>query len=179
MKRVLIYSKFERFWHWCQALLVLLLALTGFEIHYQWGLMSFPAAVFWHKILAWAFVILITFAIFWHLTTGQWKQYVPGRGNIIAQVLYYMFGIFKKAPHPQKRTPTTKLNPLQQIAYVVLKILVIPIMVTTGFLYYYYNDWRVIGLENWSLQPVALIHTGAEHTPLVFTDAGESWEFYE
>jgi len=44
-RRVLIYKRFERFWHWTQAALIIGLAVTGFEIHgtFQW--LGFAEAV--------------------------------------------------------------------------------------------------------------------------------------
>ena len=33
MKKIMIYQRFERFWHWCQAALIFFLMFTGFEIH--------------------------------------------------------------------------------------------------------------------------------------------------
>ena len=33
MKKIYIYQRFERFWHWSQAILIIFLALTGFEVH--------------------------------------------------------------------------------------------------------------------------------------------------
>jgi thiosulfate reductase cytochrome b subunit len=157
-RRVLIYRRFERFWHWAQALLVVLLALTGFDVHFGWGLFRFDQAVTLHKVFAWCFVGLIAFAIFWHLTTGEWRQYKPG-GNLFAMVRYYSLGIFLNEPHPVKKTRLTKLNPLQKIAYLALKILVIPVTVTSGFLYYYYNRWDHIGIDGWRLGSIAALHT--------------------
>jgi thiosulfate reductase cytochrome b subunit len=168
MKRVFIYKRFERFWHWMQALLVILLALTGFTIHFNWPLFSFETAVYLHKVLAWAFVILIAFAIFWHFTTGEWKQYLPGTGTISGMIRFYTVDIFRNEPHPVKKTLISKLNPLQKLAYLGLKILVIPVLVTSGFLYYYYNEWSVIGIERWPLGPVALIHTLAAFALIAF-----------
>jgi thiosulfate reductase cytochrome b subunit len=158
MQRVKIYTVFERFWHWAQALFVIVLAITGFDIHFGWGLFAFDQVVMLHTALAWGFIVLIVLAIFWHLTTGEWKQYVPG-GNVISMVMYYTIGIFRKEEHPVERTRLSKLNPLQQYAYLVLKILVIPVMVTTGLLYFYYNQWGAVGLGGLSLQPIAVLHT--------------------
>lgn len=76
MNRVYIYKGFERLWHWLQAILIITLAVTGFEIHGTYTLFGFETAVRIHNIALWAFIILIVFAIFWHLTTGQWKQYI-------------------------------------------------------------------------------------------------------
>lgn len=102
-KKVYVYQGSERFWHWNQALLIILLALTGFEIHSSYTLFGFRTAVSIHNKAAWALIILIVFAIFWHFTTGEWKQYIPTTKNLQAQVEFYLFGIFRNAPHPTKK----------------------------------------------------------------------------
>ena len=167
MKRVKIYTRFNRFWHWAQALLVILLALTGFDIHFNWGIFSFERAVTMHIRLAMAFAVLVAFAIFWHLTTGAWRQYVP-TGRIGTMVRFYLVGIFKGEPHPVKKTELSKLNPLQRLTYLGLKILVIPVVVASGFLYYFYNSWTGTPLEGASLEPVALIHTFGAYLLMAF-----------
>lgn len=162
MASVYIYSAFERFWHWAQAALVLLLAFTGFEIHGSYKFLGFEEAVRVHNISAYAFIALIAFAIFWHLTTGQWRQYVPTRENIRAQINYYIFGIFKNAPHPTKKTALSKLNPLQKIVYFTLKVVLIPMLVATGLLYMLYRYPQRHGVEALnvsSLEVIAVIHT--------------------
>lgn len=169
MKRVYVYRRFERFWHWAQALLVILLALTGFDIHFTAiRLLDFEQAVVLHRWLAWAFVVLIVFAIFWHLTTGEWKQYIPTHRFLLQMMWFYLFGIFRNAPHPVKKTLLSKLNPLQRLTYLGLKLLVIPVLVTSGFLYYYYNQWDRIGLAGWALEPIALVHTFAAYMLIAF-----------
>lgn len=169
MTRVFVYKRFERFWHWMQALLVILLAVTGFSIHFHWPIFGWDTAVWLHKIFAWAFVVLIAFAIFWHLTTGEWKQYRPRTGHVGAMLRFYTVGIFRSEPHPVKKTARAKLNPLQKLVYLGLKIIVIPVLVTTGFLYYYYNRWDAVGaLAGWKLEPVALIHTFAAYLVIAF-----------
>ncbi len=157
-----VYKGFERFWHWMQSFLILFLALTGFEIHGSYGLMGFESAVDLHNKAAWAFLVLIVFAIFWHLTTGEWKQYLPTTQNLRAQAEFYIFGIFRNAPHPTKKTLISKLNPLQRLVYLGLKILVIPVMVITGFFYMFYrypqaSTIRSANIQN--LETIALLHT--------------------
>ena len=49
-------------------------------------------------------IVLIAFAIFWHLTTGEWRQYLPTRENLRAQAEYYVIGVFRGAPHPTRKT---------------------------------------------------------------------------
>lgn len=158
MKKVYVYKIFERFWHWTQAILIFILLITGFEIHSSFNLIGFKLAVNVHNSAAWAFLVLIVFAIFWHFTTGEWRQYIPTTKLVKAQIDYYLTGVFKGAPHPTKKLVYNKFNPLQRIIYLGLKILVIPVQVISGFLYLYFN-YPIKGFELESLQWVAIIHT--------------------
>jgi len=162
MKRELIYKRFERFWHWTQAILVIFLAVTGFEIHGSISFFGYDQAVMYHDIAAWSFLVLIAFAIFWHVTTGEWRQYLPTWKNLKAQAEYYIFGIFRNSPHPTKKTVLSKLNPLQKIVYAGLKVLIIPAMVLSGLLYMFYRypqRYEVLSLNINSLQTIAIVHT--------------------
>ena len=161
-KQVYVYKAFERFWHWMQAILIFFLAFSGFEIHGSYTFFGFHDAVKYHNIAAYMLIVLIVFAIFWHFSTGEWRQYVPSFNNIAAQLNYYIFGIFKNAPHPTKKTVLTKLNPLQKLTYFGLKILVIPVIVTSGLLYMLYRYPQRHGIEALnieSLELIAIIHT--------------------
>lgn len=166
-KRVYLYSRFERFWHWTQALLVIGLAITGFDIHYaRFELLDFHTSVMLHRYLAWAFVVLIAFAIFWHMTTGQWKQYIPTGRFLREMIGFYMVGIFRNAPHPVRKTLLSKLNPLQRVTYLGLKILIIPVLVVSGFAYYYWNEWNFTA--NLGLRIIAYVHTFAAYLLMAF-----------
>ena len=161
-EKVYIYKAYERFWHWTQAFLVLFLALTGFEIHGSLNLFGFETAVTLHNNAAWAFIILTIFTIFWHFTTGEWRQYLPTTKNLKAQAEYYIFGIFRNAPHPTRKTTLSKLNPLQRLVYLSLKILIFPEMIISGLAYMYFRyvkDGEVVSLGIRSLERVALAHT--------------------
>ncbi len=162
MKRHYVYSGFERFWHWMQAALILFLGLTGFEIHGSVHFFGFDQAVRYHSIAAISLLVLIAFAIFWHLTTGEWRQYLLTKKNLKAQIEYYLFGIFRDAPHPAGKTVLSKLNPLQKIVYAGLKVLLIPSMVATGLLYMFYRYPQrhdVVSLNLDSLAGIAILHT--------------------
>ncbi|MFA5519820.1 MAG: cytochrome b/b6 domain-containing protein, partial [Spirochaetota bacterium] len=137
IKKVYMYKRFERFWHWAQAFLIFFLAITGFEVHGSFKFIGFKNAVLWHMYTGFALIILIVFAIFWHFTTGEWKQYVPTTNKLREQIKYYLIGIFKNEPHPVEKSVEIKLNPLQKLTYLGFKILIIPVMVLTGVIYYY------------------------------------------
>ena len=44
MERIYIFTRFERFWHWTQALLIIAMLVTGFEIHGTYKLFGFEKA---------------------------------------------------------------------------------------------------------------------------------------
>jgi hypothetical protein len=88
MKKVLMYTRFERFWHWAQALLIFFLALTGFEVHGSFSLFGYQNSVVWHMYAGVILVILFAFAIFWHFTTRAWRAYIPTSEGLIEQMLY-------------------------------------------------------------------------------------------
>ncbi len=162
MKKVYIYKAYERFWHWTQALLIFFLAFTGFEIHGSFEFFGYKNAVIYHNTAAIAFLILIVFTIFWHFTTGEWKQYIPTLKNIRNQMNYYLFGIFKNAPHPTRKTELSKLNPLQKLVYFGLKVILIPILVISGLLYMFYryeNNGEIMQLNIGKLDGIATAHT--------------------
>jgi cytochrome b subunit of formate dehydrogenase len=48
MTRVVMYTRFERFWHWATALLILGMLITGFEVHGTYHLLGFEQAADLH-----------------------------------------------------------------------------------------------------------------------------------
>jgi len=159
MKKVYLYTRFERFWHWFQGLLIVVLAVTGFEIHGSFSLLGFEKAVEVHEFCAWTWLGLYVFIVFWLLTTGEWKQYVPTTKKICEVAMYYVSGIFLGEPHPVPKTQRAKHNPLQRLTYMSISALLIPFQIVTGIAYLYYNDWAALGLTGLSLETVALLHT--------------------
>ncbi len=162
MKRVYIYKSFGRFWHWAQAFLIIFLILTGFEIHGSYTFFGFENAVHYHTNAAYAYIILIIFTIFWHFATGEWVQYVPTLTNLKKQAEYYLFGIFRNAPHPTRKTLLSKLNPLQRLVYLGLKIILIPLMVFSGLLYLLYRfpqGDKINSIKICCLSTLGYIHT--------------------
>jgi cytochrome b subunit of formate dehydrogenase len=72
MKRVQVYSAFERFWHWLQALTIILLLLTGLEIHAPGSvrLLGFSRATWIHEALALFTIANAFLALFYHLVSS-------------------------------------------------------------------------------------------------------------
>ncbi|PWE01230.1 cytochrome b/b6 domain-containing protein [Marinilabilia rubra] len=171
MQKVYIYKGFERFWHWSQAALIFFLALTGFEVHGSFSLFGYEQAVESHRFAAWMLLTLIAFSIFWHFTTGEWKQYIPTFSKLQAQIRYYTLGIFKGEPHPTRKSVRNKLNPLQALTYLGFKLVMAPLLVITGLVYMYYrsidaNDMVIV--SDIPLNVIAFLHTLGAYLILMF-----------
>ncbi|MDY6822307.1 MAG: cytochrome b/b6 domain-containing protein [Thermodesulfobacteriota bacterium] len=153
--KIYLYTRYERFWHWLQALTIILLAVTGFEVHGLYSLLGFKTAVSVHSFLGLFWVIMFAFFVFWLFTTGEWKQYIPTTKKLVSVILYYSRGIFQGKPHPVQKSSGAKHNPLQRLTYLALSALLLPVQMASGLFYYFYNF-----LDNsMSLPFVAYIHT--------------------
>jgi thiosulfate reductase cytochrome b subunit len=158
--RIYIYKRFERFWHWSQALLVIIMMLTGFEIHGSYSLLGFQKAVQLHTLSAWTLLVLWAFTIFWQFTTDEWKQYLPSLKNVFAMVHYYTIGIFTNSPHPFRKTVVQKHNPLQRLAYLALLAFISPLVWGSGLFYLFYGSWNALGIDKYlTLEFIAIAHT--------------------
>ena len=157
-QRLYLFTRFERFWHWSQAGLIICLLFTGFAIRGSHSLLDFHAAVRMHEIAAWLLVTLWVFAIFWHLTTGQWKHYIPTLDRIMAMIRYYAYGIFTGEAHPYRVTLERKHNPLQRLAYLGVKLAINPLVWVSGMLYLFWGSVRVLMPAWLSLEQVAGLH---------------------
>ncbi|MDP1635016.1 MAG: cytochrome b/b6 domain-containing protein [Gallionellaceae bacterium] len=167
--RIFLYKRYERFWHWSQALLVISMLITGFEVHGSYYLFGFGKAVELHTIFAWTLLTLWAFTIFWQFTTGEWRQYIPTLKKVDAMVRYYAFGIFRDAPNPFHKTADKKHNPLQRLAYLALLSILSPVIWGSGLFYLFYAYWKSWGVDAYlSLEAVALIHTAGAFMMLVF-----------
>ena len=170
MSRTYIFKRFERFWHWSQAALIIFLLASGFEVHGGYKLLGWQQAVSLHTTAAWALIVLWAFAIFWHFTTGEWKQYIPTTEKIVAVMRYYAFGIFDaNAHHPFRTTQLTKHNPLQRLAYLFVKLFISPLIWISGLAYLYYHELeKTSSFAGLQLETIAIAHTLAAFLMLLF-----------
>ena len=167
IREVMIFSRFERFWHWSQMALIFLLLFTGFNVHGYLQAMDFRQAAQLHTLAALALILLWVFAIFWHLTTGAWRNCPRPRDGLWAVVRYCAWGIFKGESHPYRKHLHRKHNPLQALSYLALKLFLFPAIWISGLLYLLYELWQPMapaGALGW----VALVHVAAALAILAF-----------
>lgn len=160
MKRIYLYTRFERFWHWIQAILITMLLITGFEIHGTYILFGFERAVELHSFLGVTWLVLYAFILFWLVTTGEWRQYIPTTRKLIDVAHYYLIGIFQGKPHPVQKSIDAKHNPLQRLGYLWLSSILLPIQMALGLLGYTYNEWPEFGMDAYlDLGVIAVAHS--------------------
>lgn len=172
MKKVYMYKRFERFWHWFQALLIFFLALTGFEIHGSYSLFGYETAAVYHVYAGVILCVLFVLSIFWHFTTGNWRAYKPTQKGLMEQIQFYAKGIFTGAAHPYHKHEENgimmKLNPLQRLSYLAFMLFMMPVMLITGVIYIFVADGTIAGeATKW----LSIIHTFVAFMILAFVIA--------
>jgi len=153
--KVYLYTRFERLWHWLQGAIIIVLLITGFEIHGTYELMGFQTAVEIHNFVGLTWIFLFAFFAFWLVITGEWRQYMPTTKKLIDVILYYAYGIFKGQAHPVQKSVGAKHNPLQRMAYLGISAMLLPVQMVTGLVYYLYNMMPA----TFSLSVLAIGHT--------------------
>ena len=129
----------------------------------MFGMFSFPYMVAIHNVLGFILLLNAALSLFYHLASGEIKQYIPQpRGffnRMITQSIYYAKGVFEGAEHPYEKTPEHKLNPLQQFVYVMILNVLLPLQIITGVLIWGVARWPNIANLLGGLTFLAPFHT--------------------
>ena len=123
MKKIFLHPFPLRIWHWTNALVVIVLLITGIQIRVP-GIASLrpqDPALLIHKYAGWAMVVSWVFWALYSLVSGNLKRHYLFRkkdlGRVFKQARFYLFSIFKGEENPFRPTPEDKFNPLQKLAY--------------------------------------------------------------
>jgi len=164
VNRVATYSLYERIWHWLQALAIITMLITGLEIHSpeRLHLFGFQRAVRVHEIVALLTVANAFLSLFYHLSTGALRKFVPEPKDYfslaLAQARYYAYGILRGAPHPVRGARHTRFNPLQQVTYILILNVLLPLQVITGILVWWAPSWPETIRRLGGLAAISYIH---------------------
>jgi thiosulfate reductase cytochrome b subunit len=152
MKKIYLHPLPIRIWHWINAVSFIVLIITGLQIRYRelMGLMKFREAVDIHNFFG--FVLIFNFFIWlvYYIVTGKIKIYIPPLNlkkfvvGGLKQARYYGYGILMGEPNPHHATPDSKFNPMQQMAYLAIMMLLIPLQLGSGLLLWdakRFADW--------------------------------------
>ncbi len=164
--RIYLLPVWLRAWHWTNATLMIVLAVTGASLHFAGEgplLVPFSLAARIHDIAGVGLLLTYGFFVLANIVSGNWWQYVPKQPGVLTrcwrQAVFYGWGIFKGEPHPYPPTMEANFNALQALVYWVIMYLVVPTVVATGvvFLFPDLAPTRILGLDG--LLPIAVVHT--------------------
>ena len=133
-----LYPIWIRLWHVLNALLCLTLIVTGLSIQFANPTITvrFNVAVVIQNIAG--VLLSINYIIFFigNLFTKNGAYYViEVKGyfkRLKTQFHHYTVGVFRKEKAPFPVTPDSKFNPLQQISYVGVMYIIIPLVILSG-----------------------------------------------
>ena len=136
-----LYPKWLRAWHVLNALLFLILIVTGLSMQYTDKqnaayIVGFSLAVKWHNFAAIALTTNYIIFVTGNLFTKNGSYYRIGKQNfltdLVSQLKFYSWGMFKGEKHPFPVTEMRKFNPLQKITYVLAMYLAVPLLIISG-----------------------------------------------
>lgn len=142
MKKIYLHPLPIRIWHWINAASFLVLIVSGLQIRYKdlINIMTFKDAVDIHNFFGFLLVFNFFIWLVFYLVTGKIKIYIPPLNvkkfitGCIHQARYYGYGLFMGEQNPHHSTPDSKFNPMQQAAYLMIMLLLIPLQLVTGIL---------------------------------------------
>lgn len=159
-----LYSVYERQWHWLQTAVIFGLLFTGLIIHKPelFPLFQFRWLVLVHNALAGILIVNAALAAFYHLASGEIRQFIPEPrgffGQMFAQARFYAYGIFRGEPHPIEKSRQRKMNPIQQVTYLALLNVLLPVQVITGVLMWMAGDYPGVVAAVGGLPVIAPVH---------------------
>ncbi len=159
MKRTYLHPLPLRIWHWLNALLVVVLLITGAQLRIP-GIASLrpnDPALMVHKYAGWAMAVSFVIWLVYGLVSDHLRRhYVMRRRDlkgVFSQARFYLFSIFRGEESPFLPSPEEKFNPLQKLAYGTIMGLLTPVLVVTGLLYSdilffrkYILLWDIVGV---------------------------------
>jgi thiosulfate reductase cytochrome b subunit len=136
-----LYPIWIRLWHLINAVLIIVLIVTGLSMQYTNRqeyilVVGFARAVKWHNIAAILLTVNYIFFVAGNILTSNGRFYKIKRENFTSdlgtQLKYYSFGMFRGEKHPFPVTLDQKFNPLQKVTYVLAMYLAFPLLIISG-----------------------------------------------
>jgi thiosulfate reductase cytochrome b subunit len=136
-----LYPIWVRLWHLFNAILIIVLIVTGVSMQYTDKpdtilMVGFARAVKWHNIAAVLLTVNYIFFVTGNMFTDNGRFYKIRKGNFTSdlwkQMKYYSVGMFKGEKHPFPVIPDRKFNPLQKLTYVLAMYVAFPLLIISG-----------------------------------------------
>ncbi|MBG0860531.1 MAG: cytochrome b/b6 domain-containing protein [Bacteroidales bacterium] len=136
-----LYPVWIRLWHIINAILFIILIVTGLSMQYTDKqdyilVVSFARAVKWHNISAVLLTVNYIFFVTSNLISENGRYYRISKKNfgsdLFKQLRYYSWNMFKGEKHPFPVTTERKFNPLQKFSYVLAMYFAFPLLILSG-----------------------------------------------
>jgi len=137
IQRIYFYPIWLRLWHMTNALMFLLLILTGLSMQYGLFKIRFDYAVSIHNVSG--IILSVSYLVYFvaNFITGNLKYYrIKFDGffkRLMMQFRFYTVGIFKQEKAPFPLTVKRKFNPLQKFTYVGVMYIIVPLILISGY----------------------------------------------
>ena len=137
--KLYLYPGLIRIWHVLNALMILLLIISGLSMQYSDPanpFIRFDIAVSLHNITG--IILIFNYLLFFYGNTiskngRHYRIQLKGlTDRLMLQFRYYTYGIFKNEPAPFPVTKKMKFNPIQQVTYFMTMYVFMPLIFLTG-----------------------------------------------
>jgi len=140
MATIYLYPVWLRLWHLFNAILCLLLIVSGISLQYsspELYLIRFDLSVSIHNVSGVLLSLSYVMFIVGNIVTPNGRFYKIKRKGLIkdlfTQLKFYTIGLFKKENPPFPVSEKRKFNPLQLFSYVVIMYVMMAIIFITGW----------------------------------------------
>lgn len=140
MAQIYHYPVWLRLWHAINAILIILLIISGLSMQYsepELPFIRFDIAVSMHNISGILLTINYLLFLIGNIATDNGRFYrLAFKGlwkRLAKQFKYYTIGVFKGATSPFPVTEDRKFNPLQKVSYIGIMYICVPLLFITGW----------------------------------------------
>ncbi len=138
-----LYPLWIRLWHFVNAILIIILIITGATMQFtsvdnSLLIAGYAGSVRLHDVAA----IILTFSYIAFVTgniiSGNSKYYRIDGKNLLQdvgkQLKYFLWGMFRKEKQPFPVTTENKFNPLQKVTYFLIMYVTLPLLILSGII---------------------------------------------
>lgn len=166
-KQIYMTATPVRIWHWLNAFGFIALILSGIQIRfpdYVNILGSYRAAIRLHDTAG--IVVSISFLLwlgYYLLVARKLRQlYLPSIDDlsegVLRQAKYYFITYFLGWENPHHASSDNKFNPMQKSAYLVIMMILVPLVILSGFLLMNLGPMRALVILIGGVKTVAAVH---------------------
>jgi formate dehydrogenase gamma subunit len=164
-EKMYLHPVIERIWHWIHAILIILLIISGIQIHWPDTINIFESYSTAITVHEWSGIFVICDFLLWlfyNIISKRVSHYIPRKEDLYPgiprQARFYAYGMFKGEPHPYSASEDNKFNPLQKMAYFNFMVFMMPLLLISGILYLYPSCFAYFIAFIGGLKVVAIIH---------------------